>query len=150
MKQALLAFAMLIASNFAGAEPCKIGEGADQALLKCYETEFKERFSTNETRHKDLVNRAKDLLHEAAQNEQPKQVTAYSELIRKINHSVTGSRRTAASTCVRMASKFQSKDDSDVSSVASYNCKTEYEVKLDKELRHFKFQLQLLSGAKDT
>ena len=129
-------------SAHASNEPCKV-DGDDSALLRCYQSDYQEKFKANESRYKDLVTRAKDQLQDAAEAEAHRQTAAYSELIRKVNHAMLGSRKIAAQECVRIASKFKSQS---TSIVAALNCRTEHEVQLEKELRQLEFQLQILAS----
>jgi acetylornithine deacetylase/succinyl-diaminopimelate desuccinylase-like protein len=137
---------VIVASSAYAAEPKCDTSGGDSSLLKCYETEYKRKLHGNDERAKDLVSRAKEQLRDANElaNESVsrRQASAYVDLLRKISQTVVTTRKTAAQDCVRMAAKFRSQP---TSVVAAVNCRTGHEVELDKQLREFELQLEVLS-----
>jgi hypothetical protein len=139
----LLPILLVVAlSAKASNEPCQVND-EDSSLLKCYQSDFQEKFKANESKYRELVTQAKDQLQQAAQAEAQRQLAAYVEFIRKANHSVANERKLAAQECVRIASKFKSEN---TSVVAALNCRTDHEVQLGKQLRQLEFQLQVLTS----
>jgi hypothetical protein len=139
--QTVLMASSAYASDGTREATCDVNSG-DNSLLKCYQSEYKRKLHDNDVRSKDLVSRAKEQLQDANEAEAHHHADAYVDLIRKVNQTVVSTRKTAAQECVRMAARFRSQS---TSVVAAINCRSGHEVQLDKQLRRYELQLEVLS-----